>query len=96
MQVGEDTPAQLQLQMTYYDHEWVMLEPHEGRWQDGVPLHMTRTLKRRYYLVEKAKNAHVIGQGIPFSTHIILYIIVRQSGCMRSDLATNFIGVQAS
>ncbi len=65
LQVGkEDTQAQLQLQLTYHENQWAMLEPDEGRWQHGLPLQMTRTLKRRYYLVEKAKNARVIGEQI--------------------------------
>lgn len=38
-----------------------MLEPNEPRWQHGIPLPVTRNLKRRYYLVEKAKNASIIG-----------------------------------
>lgn len=48
--------------MTLHDNEWVMLEPDEGRWQDGIPLGVTRCLKKRYYLVEKAKNASIVGE----------------------------------
>ncbi len=62
MQVGpEEAPALLQLQMTHHEREWAMLEPGEGRWQHGAPLEVTRSLRRRYYLVEKAKNASIIG-----------------------------------
>lgn len=81
LQVGEeDTQAQLQLQMTYHDHDWVMLDPEEGRWQDGVPLKMTRTLKRRYYLVEKAKNANVIGHTTSSQTCPDLYHLFHHQG----------------
>lgn len=40
---------------------WVMYDPDLRTWQEGLPLDINKTLKRRYYLVEKAKNASVIG-----------------------------------
>lgn len=62
-QVGpDDAPALVQLQMTYSECEWAMLEPGEGRWQDGVPLDISRSLRKRYYLVERAKNANIVGR----------------------------------
>ena len=47
--------------MTYHDCEWAHFEPCEGRWQDGVPLEVGKLLRKRYYLVEKARNASIIG-----------------------------------
>lgn len=41
-----------------------MYDPGEDEWQEGLPTHISRTLKRRYFLVEKAKNANVIGEQI--------------------------------
>ena len=38
-----------------------MFDPHLKTWQEGLPLDINKTLKRRYFLVEKAKNANVIG-----------------------------------
>lgn len=38
-----------------------MYDPENGSWQEGLPLDISKTLKRRYFLVEKAKNANVIG-----------------------------------
>ena len=38
-----------------------MHDPELKTWQEGLPLGINKTLKRRYFLVEKAKNANVIG-----------------------------------
>jgi len=62
----EEAPALLQLQMTHHEREWAMLEPAVApgrwRWQHGAPLDIARSLRRRYYLVEKAKNASIVGK----------------------------------
>ena len=50
-----------QLQMGQASSHWNMLEPGEMRWQEGIPLGITRALKRRFYLVEKARNACIVG-----------------------------------
>ncbi|KAK9785346.1 hypothetical protein WJX73_008039 [Symbiochloris irregularis] len=63
----DDSPVLSQLQMSLSGCHWAMLDPSDdsseagGRWQEGLPLDITRTLKRRYYLVEKARNANIIG-----------------------------------
>lgn len=44
---------------------WVMHDPELKTWQEGLPLDINKTLKRRYFLVEKAKNADVIGTHSP-------------------------------
>ena len=41
---------------------WAMYEPEEQRWQEGIPMEISKTLRKRYYLVEKAKNASIIGE----------------------------------
>lgn len=38
-----------------------MFDPEAKTWQEGLPVNINKTLKRRYFLVEKAKNANVIG-----------------------------------
>ena len=42
-----------------------MYDPEQDSWQEGLPIHISKTLKRRYFLVEKAKNASVIGESRP-------------------------------
>ena len=39
-----------------------MYDPETNAWQEGLPRDISKTLKRRYFLVEKAKNANVIGE----------------------------------
>lgn len=46
---------------------WAMYNPASHSWQEGLPHQISRTLKRRYFLVEKAKNASVVG-GLPVHT----------------------------
>jgi hypothetical protein len=52
---------------------WVMYDPAENSWQEGLPIAISKTLKRRYFLVEKAKNANVIGmaQHLPSWHHVL-------------------------
>lgn len=42
-----------------------MYDPELKTWQEGLPVDISKTLKRRYFLVEKAKNANVIGTLLP-------------------------------
>ena len=42
-----------------------MYDPELNTWQEGLPTDISKTLKRRYFLVEKAKNASVIGILLP-------------------------------
>ena len=39
-----------------------MYNPESSACQEGLPGDISKTLKRRYFLVEKAKNANVIGE----------------------------------
>lgn len=67
-----------------------MYDPELKTWQEGLPLDINKTLKRRYFLVEKAKNASVIGTAFPYSPQLCLLQHVRVSRhvhalCMQSD-----------
>jgi diphthamide biosynthesis protein 2 len=59
---GEQAPALQQLQLTYSGSPWGVYESEKGLWREGLPMEMTRLLKRRYYLVEKARNAGIVGE----------------------------------
>ena len=63
---------------------WVIFDHVENSWQEGLPIAISKTLKRRYFLVEKAKNANVIGmpQHLP-SWHQVLAqsILTEFSSC---------------
>ncbi len=50
---------------------WVMYDPEHSNWQEGLPLDISKTLKRRYFLVEKAKNANVIGEFKKQNAHVL-------------------------
>lgn len=57
---ADDAPALVQLQMTHSNATWVVCDPQRGC-QEGLPAHISRALRRRYYLVEKARVANVVG-----------------------------------
>jgi diphthamide biosynthesis protein 2 len=60
--VGDpEAPALAQLQMSHSRAPWVTLEPSTGDLVEGLPREVSRVLKRRYYLVEKARDAHIVG-----------------------------------
>ena len=40
---------------------WAMYNPREGSMREGLPLEIRRTLRKRNFLVEKAKNSNIIG-----------------------------------
>lgn len=56
-----DAPALSQLQLTRSTAPWVCFDPGSGRLTEGVPPEVSRMLKRRYYFVERARNAAVVG-----------------------------------
>jgi len=63
---------------------WVMYDPEKNSWQEGLPIAISKTLKRRYFLVEKAKNANVIGmaQHLPSWHQVSAQSILTESaGC---------------
>ncbi len=40
----------------------MVYNPRNGKLVEGVPAELSRTLRRRYYLVDKARNANIIGK----------------------------------
>jgi diphthamide biosynthesis protein 2 len=60
-----DAPARTHLQLTYSTASWLTLDPFASsdslKLETGLPIEVSRLLKRRYFLVEKARNANIIG-----------------------------------
>ena len=42
--------------------DWMVYNPRNGKLVEGVPAELSRTLRRRYDLVDKARNANIIGK----------------------------------
>lgn len=60
--VGElEAPSRVQLQMMYNTFDWLSFDPAQNRVEEGLDLETKRTLKKRYYNIEKAKNAKIVG-----------------------------------
>jgi len=57
----EDSTALTQLLMTFSARKWSFYDPATRESPAGVPASVSRALMRRYYLVEKAKNAAIVG-----------------------------------
>jgi diphthamide biosynthesis protein 2 len=57
----DDVPALTQLQLTFCTARWVVHDPARGSWVEGLPAAVSATLRRRYFLVEKARNASIVG-----------------------------------
>jgi diphthamide biosynthesis protein 2 len=56
-----EAPSRLQLQMMYNSYDWLSYDPAQGHAEEGLDVETKRTLKRRYYNIEKAKNAKIVG-----------------------------------
>lgn len=56
-----DAPALQQLQLTYNTNNWLAYDPDTRQIYDGIPLEASKLLRRRYFLVEKARHARVVG-----------------------------------
>ena len=65
-----------------------MYDPAENSWQEGLPIAISKTLKRRYFLVEKAKNANVIGtaQQLPSWHQVLAQSILVKFAICRSHM----------
>ncbi|KAK9905896.1 hypothetical protein WJX75_008313 [Coccomyxa subellipsoidea] len=57
----DDAPALTQLLMTYSRMHWAMYNPQEDSLREGLPSEIRRMLRKRNYLIEKAKNANIVG-----------------------------------
>ena len=56
-----NSPAFRQLQLTINKACWMAYDPSSNVTQDGLSPELTRVLRRRYYLVEKTRDANVVG-----------------------------------
>ena len=56
-----DAPAREHLMLTYNAHEWLSVDPPNGMVEEGIPRHVLSTLRKRYYLVEKARESSIVG-----------------------------------
>lgn len=56
-----EAPALKQLQLTHSTAPWLLLDPSTGTITEGLPLETSRLLRRRYFLVEKARQANIMG-----------------------------------
>lgn len=55
------SPALQQLHLTFNESPWLHIDPIRKTVVHDIPPEIDRLLKRRYYLVEKARNAKVVG-----------------------------------
>ena len=61
---ADDAPALQQLQLTFSAAPWVVHDPRAApaaALREGLPLEISRVLRRRHYLVERARNASIVG-----------------------------------
>eukprot|EP00879_Flechtneria_rotunda_P019749 GHRR01020753.1.p1 GENE.GHRR01020753.1~~GHRR01020753.1.p1 ORF type:complete len:434 (+),score=158.75 GHRR01020753.1:401-1702(+) len=56
-----DSPALTHLQLTHSTHLWLLLDPATLAVRHGLAHELDRLLRRRYYLVERARGATMIG-----------------------------------
>jgi diphthamide biosynthesis protein 2 len=56
-----DSPARDQLMLTLNSYNWLSIDPIEESIERGLPLKMTRVLRKRYFLVDKARQASIVG-----------------------------------
>ena len=56
-----DAPALQQLMLTHNMVTWTTIDPLKCTLEHGIPSVVVQTLKRRYFLVEKAREANIVG-----------------------------------
>jgi diphthamide biosynthesis protein 2 len=56
-----NSPALTHLQLTYSTSPWLLLNPASCTAEHGLLPDLQRLLKRRYYLVERARAASMVG-----------------------------------
>jgi diphthamide biosynthesis protein 2 len=60
--VGDPSaPALSELQLSRSGARWASFDPGAGALREGLPPEVGRALGRRYYLVERARNASIVG-----------------------------------
>ena len=58
---GNESPAREQLMLTYNARDWISIDPVKGTVEHGLPLRTRQTLRKRYFLVDKARQANIVG-----------------------------------
>lgn len=58
---SNDAPARELLMLTYNAKRWVSIDPIQGSIDHGLPLKLYQTLRKRYFLVDKARKANIVG-----------------------------------
>ncbi len=56
-----DASARELLMLTYNARTWVSVDPIAGTVEHGLPLKLQQMLRKRYFLVDKARHASIIG-----------------------------------
>ena len=56
-----ESPAKEELMLTYNGYSWISVHPMDGKIEHGLPRIVEQTLRKRYYLVEKARDASIVG-----------------------------------
>lgn len=56
-----DAPARELLMLTYNARTWVSVDPIAGTLDHGLPSKLQQTLRKRYFLVDKARQANIVG-----------------------------------
>ncbi|GMH34104.1 hypothetical protein BSKO_01938 [Bryopsis sp. KO-2023] len=57
----ENSQTLFQLSLRFSTSKWVLVDPAKLTSQIGLPIRTTQLLRRRYYLVEKARSAQIVG-----------------------------------
>lgn len=61
---SSQSPAKKELILTYNAYSWISIHPMEHKdavVEYGVPVRLQQLLRKRYFLVEKARNASIVG-----------------------------------
>ena len=58
---ASDAPARDHLMLTFNARMWMSIDPINGTVEHGLPLKTRQTLRKRYFLVEKARQANIVG-----------------------------------
>jgi hypothetical protein len=51
--------------------QWALFSPTTGVVQEGVPQDILRTLRKRTYLIERARNANIVGAPSPLEPCVL-------------------------
>eukprot|EP00803_Ostreobium_quekettii_P001455 evm.model.scf_161.10 EVM.evm.TU.scf_161.10 scf_161:97149-102873(-) len=57
----EDSPILFELSLHHSLSKWVLVDIENGTYKEALPANVAALLKRRYYLIEKTRNANIVG-----------------------------------